>query len=219
MASLLDPARGPVLLALEILVGICLGWTAFLGLGALRGAAVLISDQIGFSFGGVLDPQSLEREPILRSFHATLALFLFVSLDLHHVFLSGFAESFRLLPPGAMAAESLVSSLTKLLFLASGRLFEAAALVALPVMAVLLVISLSQAILARVVPELEFFIFAFPLRIFVGMGVMILTLPFLSRLVPALFFQALEEGRRLVEKEESRLFGHRWSGCRLTACA
>src|SRR5207247_8311437 len=26
MASLLDPARGPVLLALEILVGICLGW-------------------------------------------------------------------------------------------------------------------------------------------------------------------------------------------------
>jgi flagellar biosynthetic protein FliR len=199
MASLRDPARGPLLLALEVLVGIGLGWTALLVFGALRGAAVLISDQIGFSFGGVLDPHSPEKEPVLRGFHSLLALYLFLSLELHHVFLSGLVASFRILPPGAMEAESLYAALTKLLSLAGKHLFEAAAIAAFPVMGVLLVVSLSQAILARVVPELEFFIFAFPLRVFAGMGAMVLSLPFLSRLFAFFFSVAFEEGKRLVQ--------------------
>lgn len=199
MPSLSDPVGGLLLFASEFSLGVFLGWAALLALGAVRGAAVLISDQIGFSLGSVLDPLSSETEPFLRSFHAAMALSLFLTLDLHHVFLRGLKESFLVVPPGALALESLLPPLGNLLVLVGSCLFEAAFLIAFPVLMVCLVVSLTQAILARTAPELEFFLFGFPLRVFAGMGVMFLSLPFVSRLFHALFTTAFEEGRTVLQ--------------------
>jgi flagellar biosynthetic protein FliR len=181
----------------ELLVGLCLGWTTFLVMGAVRAAATLLSEQIGFSLGGVMDPLAAESEPALRSFQAALATYIFLAADLHHVVLRNLADSFEFFPAGAVSAREAWSEVGAFLVSSGFHLFEAAVLLAVPVTVVLLFVSMVHGILSRVIPELEFLVFGFPVRVFVGIGVIALSLQWLSPMLQGLFSEALEEGRKL----------------------
>jgi flagellar biosynthetic protein FliR len=179
-------------------VGFSLGWFAMVVLAAFRSAAVLVSDQIGFSLGGVLDPLSQGGEHVLRAFYGLFAVFVFVSVDMHHEFLRGFSESFQVLPAGTFLEGGLGDLLQRLVLLGGWHLFELTLRVALPVLAMLLLASAVQGILARIIPELEFLVFGFPLRTFAGLGVCVLSLPWLAALLRGLFSGACDQGRSLV---------------------
>jgi flagellar biosynthesis protein FliR len=182
----------------EILVGALLGWFVLCAFAAARGAAVFLSEQIGFSFGGVLDPSTDGGEPALRSLHSILAAYLFLSLNLHHVCLRGIAETGRLLPPGTAPPETVLVLAGQIFPLAVFHLFELAVLLILPVMAVLLFATLVQGVIVRVVPEVEFFVFGFPLRVLAGMGAMAFTLPIVSGVFLGALESGLAEGRLAV---------------------
>ena len=80
----LAPSLGAwLLLAGEAIIGIVIAWSAFLVLGAVRGAASLISQQAGLSAAAIADPQGAAEESALPFFHAALTVFIFISLDLH----------------------------------------------------------------------------------------------------------------------------------------
>jgi len=195
---LAGPGEALVTLASEVAVGACLGAFVLLIMAAVRGAAVLVSEQIGFSLGGVMDPLAEGSEPSLRSFHSLLAVFIFLCLDMHHVCLRYLAESFTVLPPGSLSSTAMTEGLGRFAVGGGKALFEAALLLALPVTAVLFLASLIHGILTRVIPELEFLVFGFPLRSFVGLAVTIVSLPFLARLFQGLYSSALENGRQFV---------------------
>jgi flagellar biosynthetic protein FliR len=181
----------------ELLIGLCLGWTTFLVMGAVRAAATLLSEQIGFSLGGVMDPLAAESEPALRSFQAVLAAYIFLVADMHHVVLRNLADSFALFPAGAVSVGEAWSEVGAFLVSSGFHLFEAAVLLAIPVTVVLLFVSMVHGILSRVIPELEFLVFGFPVRVFVGIGVTALSLQWISPVLQGLFSAALEEGRKL----------------------
>jgi flagellar biosynthetic protein FliR len=202
-ARLLSPASdvgeiGVASLGGELLVGVALGWLVRVILGAVQGAATLVSDQIGFSFGSVMDPLSEGGEPVLRTFHGLLAVFIFVTVDLHHAVLRGVGESFLAVPPGSAWAEGPAAVLGELAVAGGSRLFEAALCIGFPVMGMLLLVSVVQGILSRVIPELEFLVFGFPLRAFAGLGVVAVSLPFLVRVSRHLFEGGISDGRGLV---------------------
>lgn len=198
--QLSDPLNVLLILAGEALVGLCLGWASLLVMGAIRGAAQFLSDQIGLSLGGVLDPLSAGNgQSILQGFYGSFAVFIFLSLDLHRAFLRGVTESFLWLPPGSFAYDGAVPALGALLVSTGLFLFESALLMAFPLMAVLLLTSLAQGALARVLPELDFFAFGFTVRAAVGLLVVLLSLPFISQLSQNLFVVAFEDARVLVK--------------------
>lgn len=198
--SLSDPLTVVLTMVGEALVGLCLGWASLLVMGAIRGAAQSLSDQIGLSLGGVMDPLSEgSGQSVLQGFYGSFAVFIFLSLDLHRAFLRGVTESFLSLPPGSFAYEGAVPALGALLLSAGLFLFESALLMAFPLMAVLLLTSLAQGALARVLPELDFFAFGFTVRAAVGLLVVLFSLPFISQFSQNLFLVAFEDARTLVK--------------------
>jgi flagellar biosynthetic protein FliR len=108
-------------------------------------------------------------------------------------------ESFLWLPAGSFAYDGAVPALGALLLSTGLFLFESALLMAFPLMAVLLLTSLAQGALARVLPELDFFAFGFTVRAAVGLLVVLLSLPFISLLSQNLFLVAFEDARVLVK--------------------
>jgi len=185
-------------LAAEFVVGWVLGWGVFLLLAAVRAAAMFLSDQIGFSIGGVIDPQAESSDPTLRTFHELLAVFLFVALDMHHAFVALAFESLEALPPGSLLGSAEPFAVGAFLLSSAGELFRLGALLALPVTVTLFLVTVAQAVLGRAFPELELFALGFPLRVLVGVGVLALTLPFWADHLDAMFGRALGVGRQWI---------------------
>jgi len=178
------------LIALEVLTGFALGWSARLVLEAVRGAGMFISDQIGFSLGGALDPHLAPPEPALRALHGAFAMHVFFSLDFHHACLRAVSESVRALPPGSIGSLETVERAGRTLIASGSGLFEAALTAAFPLTAALLLAALAQGIAARVFPRFEVFLFGFPTRAVLGLGVVALTLPYLATCSAAFYSAA-----------------------------
>jgi flagellar biosynthetic protein FliR len=190
------------LLALEALTGFGLGWSARLVLGALRGAGAFISDQIGFSLGGALDPHLAPPEPALKALHGAFAIHVFFSLDFHHACLGALSESLRVFPPGSVAGPEAVERAARTLMASGSTLFEAALTAAFPLTAALLLAALAQGIAARIFPRFEVFLFGFPTRAVLGLGVVAVTLPYLATCSAALYASAGALGSTFLEALE-----------------
>ena len=184
----------------ELFVGMALGWTALLVLAAVRAAAVLISEQVGFAFGGIVDPSTDQEEPVLQGLYVGLALFVLLAGDVHHLFLRSVVESFASLPPGALVLKGALAGLGTLLVAAGTLLFEATLILVFPVSAALFLASVAQGILTRLFPELETVLFGFLLRCVVALGVVTLALPLFVEACERLFGDSLAEGKLVLRK-------------------
>ncbi|MBE9532456.1 MAG: flagellar biosynthetic protein FliR, partial [Proteobacteria bacterium] len=83
----------------EFIVGIMIGLTAKLVFASFEMAGQLAGMQMGYSMANVLDPQTSSQLSVLAQFYNILAIFLFFSLDIHLIFISGLIESFQIIPP------------------------------------------------------------------------------------------------------------------------
>jgi flagellar biosynthetic protein FliR len=165
VATLLQAgATVPALVASEVLVGMAAGWAALLVLAAARAAAILISEQVGFGFGGIVDPSVPQDESVLRAFYGSLAVFVLLAGDVHLRFLRVIAESFAAFPPGALASGGALAGLGRMSLAVGSLFFETALILVFPVTAALFLASVAQGVLTRLFPELETVLFGFLLR-------------------------------------------------------
>ena len=178
----------------ELVVGLLLGWSSLLVLGAIRGLASLLVDQSGLALGGAAEAATADGPPALSSFYSVLAVTIFVTLDLHHAALRAVAWSFQAIAPGDFSFDRIPAALERLLAQTGPHLFEAALCLGFPVLGVLLLAGLAQAALARVLPEADYFAFGPALRTAVGLGVACASLPFLADVSRSLFGSAILEG-------------------------
>lgn len=188
----------PVLIVSEAFVGMAIGWAALLVLSAVRAAAILISEQVGFGFGGIADPSVPYEEPMLRTFYALLAVFVLLAGDVHLRLLRAVGESFASLPPGSLLASGSLVGLGRLGSAVGSLFFEAAMILVFPVTAALLLASVAQGVLTRLFPELETVLFGFLLRSVVALGVVMLGLPFFVELCERFFGESVVEGELIL---------------------
>ena len=188
----------PFLVFAEVVVGVAIGWSCLLVVAGIRAAAMLISEQVGFAFGGLLDPEAQQDEPVLRGLYAGLAVFIFLATDAHHALLHAVSESLWLLPPGTVAADGFVSGLGRLTVVVGALLFESTLMVVFPIAGVLLLSSVAQGVLTRLFPEIETVFFGFLLRTLLALGVVTTTLPLFSDTTQRLFENAVNEGHSVI---------------------
>ncbi len=182
----------------ELALGFVLGWSSILVLGAIRGVALLIVDQSSLALGSANDSGASDGPPALADFYSILVLALIVTLDLHHAVLRAAAWSFNTVPPGEMSFARVPAAMEKLLAQAGPHLFEAAMCIGFPVLSVLLITGLGQAVLARVLPEVDYFAFGPALRSAVGLGVACVSLPFFADASRSLFGNAILQGSQVL---------------------
>ena len=167
----------------EGIIGLLFGFITGLLFYAIQFAGHFISFQMGFAIVQIIDPQSQERVPIIGQFYFIMAILLFLIINGHHLILSGLVESFRIVPIGTgILSGELIALLTKL----TGNVFVLALKIASPIMVTLFLTDIMMGIIARTVPQMNIFFVSLPLKIGMGMILVISTLSVFPLLIEKL---------------------------------
>lgn len=173
---------GPVgfaaLLVKEVLVGFTLGFVASLIFEAIQVAGRIIDSQRGATMGETFAPQLQTRVSELGQFKLQFAIVVFLLIGAHRFFLSALVNSFGIIPamgfPHLAAGwTSLAVSITEL----TGQVFSIGVQLAAPAMIALLLTDLFFGIVNRVAPQINVFFLSLPVKMIVGLLVVLIALP------------------------------------------
>ncbi|MCS6945917.1 MAG: flagellar biosynthetic protein FliR [Sutterellaceae bacterium] len=179
--------EGLALLAYNVLVGLTIGFAVRIVLAAFDLAGELIGLQMGLSFAGFFNPASGSSQNPVGGFLALLALLTFVAIDGHLMLLHALLASFEAFPLTGRLAPLDLPALLRL----GADLFALALSIALPFVAVLLLINVVLGVLARIAPQLNVFAVGFPLTLLAGMTLLLVLLPYLQAPLLATLERAL----------------------------
>lgn len=167
-----DPAGLGGLLISEILVGLVIGATVRLLMGALQTAGFIIAQTLGLGFAVTVDPTGGLQNPSLANFLSMLGITLILAADLHHLALAAIHESYRLLPPGGFPE---IGDVMTLAVKAMAQGFALAVQISAPFIVFGLLFNLGLGVLARLMPQMQVFFLAVPASILGGMLVFLAT--------------------------------------------
>lgn len=182
--------------AAETAVGLCMGFFVQLVFTAIQIAGHFLDTQMGFGIINVLNPFSQEHNSAMGQFLFQLGLTLFLLMGGHLLLIGTLASSFTvILPGGAQFAGSLSQAFSDVV----SQMFAMAFRIAIPAAAVLLVVDVAFAIVARVVPQMNVFIVGMPAKILVGLLTIALVLPALALAVGQMVPAAIAGAESLVQ--------------------
>ncbi len=157
----------------ETLLGILLGMIARFIFTSVQFGGRIIGFQMGFAMANVMDPQMGEQSSLISQFQNVFAIFIFLALDGHHIFLQAAVRSYEYLPPGNLNfSGEAIPYLVEL----SSKMFVLGIQFSVPIIVLLLLSSLSLGLMSRIFPQLNVFLLSFPLNISISFIVIGLTL-------------------------------------------
>ena len=165
----------------EMLIGLTLAFVTQVVFSAVEFSGQIIGMQMGFSIASVIDPAMGNQTQIMSVMQTLLATLLFLSLNIHHVFIRAIIDSFNIIPLGGW---QMNEALIRFLVRVAADVFILGIRLAAPVMVTLLLTSVVLGVMARAFPQMNVFMVSFPLNI--GLGFMMLGATLL------LFFHVLE---------------------------
>lgn len=172
-----------ILILSEFMVGLIIGYVSYIAFMGLYIAGQVIDMQIGFGMVNVMDPQSNIQIPVTANLFNILAILLFLSINGHHMLISAIFYSYKVLPIGSLSiGGKLINEMVRM-FTDS---FVIGFKIAAPIIAVILLINIALGILARTVPQMNVFVVGMPLKIFVGLMILCVTIPVFSYIMDSI---------------------------------
>lgn len=172
-----DLADLVILCAKEVLLGVLIGFVFNVVFIGIRLAGAIVGYQIGFSMVNVIDPNSSDASPILGEFWFLLGTLFFLIINGHHVIISGLVDSFRVIPLGLATPSGAVG---EWVMKYSSLVFVLGVKFSAPVIITVFLVDVAMGVLARTMPQMNIFIVGFPLKIFVGLLMIGISLPMFS---------------------------------------
>ena len=158
----------------EISVGLLLGFVLSLILAGARFAGDIIGYGMGFSMANIIDPESEQSVSLISEFFYIVSMLLFLLLNGHHFVIEALQLSYTAVPIGGLSLNTLLGAgvikLTAFVFLVAVKL-------AAPIIVALFLVDVGLGVLARVVPQMNVFMVSFPLKIAVGLMMLMTTGP------------------------------------------
>ena len=165
----------------ETALGIGIGLTVSFVLEGFYVAAQIMGLQAGYAYASTIDPNSQADSSVLVIFAEMAVGLLFFALGLDREVIGTFARSMQVAPAGSFVLARGVAA--QLLFL-GGMMFSTGVRLSLPIVAVLLLIDISLALLGRVNAQLQLLTIAFPVKMMVALtiiGWLVLLMPGILR--------------------------------------
>lgn len=188
-----------LLIIQEVLVGLLLGFTAFLMMAVVQTAGALIDIQIGFSMANVIDPFTGASSPLIGNFKYMLGLLVFLSMNGHHYLLDAIMYSYDWMPiTGNVFTKFQDGSVTDFLITTFAHSFVLALQMAAPLVAALFLTDVGLGFLARTAPQFNVFVIGIILKIIVGLVLLLLLMPGLVALFDHLFAEMFEALQKLL---------------------
>lgn len=174
-AATLEPADVFLVAPAQLFLGMALaaGYQAMVAAVMTIGRAMDL--QMGFGAAGILDPTTRNSESMVGTLLMWLVFVLTIHLGLHYEILAALMISFQVYPLGA----ELPAFSPEALLLLMGEQFTLALVMALPVVVSLFIFDILLGITAKSMPQMNVYFVMLPLKMFVGMvalGVTVSTL-------------------------------------------
>jgi len=171
------------LLAKETFVGFTLGFVASLVFEAVQVAGRIIDLQRGSAMSEMFSPELQGRVSELGQFKLQLALVLFLLFGLHRYFIGALLKSFDVIPAVAFPRMAggwgpAAADMTRL----TGEVLSIGVQLAAPAIVALLATDLLFGVINRIAPQVNVFFLSLPVKMLVGLLVVLAALPVFGEL-------------------------------------
>lgn len=167
----------------EFLVGITIGYVSYLVLTSVYVAGQIIDMQVGFGMVNVIDPVSNIQVPITSNFYFIMSMLVFLWANGHHIIIKALFESYKFIPLGtAVFGTALLQDILRVF----GSIFVIGFKLAAPITAAILISDIALGVASKSVPQLNVFVIGMPLKIVLGLLIMIVTMPLFISFVDVL---------------------------------
>ncbi|MBM4423037.1 MAG: flagellar biosynthetic protein FliR [Chloroflexi bacterium] len=171
-------------IAQELITGILAGMAARFAFTALDAAGRLMAESSGFAAGSVLNPAMDIPGTALDQFYTMMVVLIFLMTNGHHQLLRGVALSFEVVPLRSLALDAAGQ---ENLIRMSANMLLTATQIAMPVMALMLLLDLGLGLMARAAPQMNVFFVGAPLKAGLAFFAVAAVLPALFPIITNLF--------------------------------
>ncbi|HEX9959745.1 MAG TPA: flagellar biosynthetic protein FliR, partial [Pyrinomonadaceae bacterium] len=194
------------LLAKEVFVGFTLGFVASLVFEAVAVAGRIADFQRGSTMSELFSPQLQERVSELGQFQLQLAIVVFLTTGAHRFFISALVRSFEFIPATRFPQiEAGWTPAAEFMTVMTGSVLSIGVQLAVPVVVTLLLTDLFFGLINRVAPQINVFFLSMPVKMWVGIFVVLVALPYLvARFVD--YFDMSYEAFEFMIRYFSRMF-------------
>lgn len=187
-----------LLMLKEAAVGIAVGLLAYIVIGAIQIAGGFIDFQMGFAIANVIDPQTGAQSPLIGQYLYMITMLFILAVNGHHLMIDGVFYSYDFIPIDhflPLQDEGWIAFVID----AFNQMFVIAFLMAIPVVGCLFLVDVALGIIARTVPQLNVFVVGLPLKIFIGLSVLVIGMVFYVMLIRNLFETMLTTMREFMQ--------------------
>jgi flagellar biosynthetic protein FliR len=168
----------------QVVLGLIVGFVAYLVFMGIQFAGEIIDIQIGFAVANVLSPTTQQQVTVIGEFQLTLATLIFLATDSHLLMLQGIGGSLHLVPlPFINLDPSVAANVVTFL----EQSFLIVLKIAAPPAVSLFLVNIALGLMARVAPQMNVFVVGLPVQVGVGLLMMAVSLPLLGYIAPHLF--------------------------------
>jgi flagellar biosynthetic protein FliR len=184
----------------EVLIGILLGFVAYLFFAVVQVSGSFVDMQMGFGIANVIDPMTGTQSPLIGNLKFMLAILLFLALDGHHFLLTAIMNSYEWVPlDNAFFNRIYEGSISTFLIKTLGTMFVLAFQMTAPMIVALFLVDVGLGMLARSAPQFNVFILGLPLKNMIGFIVMLVMVPGFLYLFQQLFSQLFDAVGQLLK--------------------
>lgn len=177
-----------LLILRETLVGILLGFIAYLFFTVAQIAGSFVDMQMGFGVANVIDPMTGAQSPVLGNLKFFIAILLFLAMDGHHYLVHAIMNSYEWIPLDHVLFNQIYDGrISTFLVEALGTVFVLAFQLAAPLIAALFLVDVALGMLARTAPQFNVFVIGLPLKNMIGFLVLLVMIPGFLYLFQQLF--------------------------------
>ncbi|RSK27041.1 flagellar type III secretion system protein FliR [Bacillus sp. HMF5848] len=183
----------------EALVGLLIGFIAYMIVSAIQIAGGFIDFQMGFAIANVVDPQTGAQSPLMGQYLYTLALLFLLAVDGHHLLLDGVVNSYHFVPLLEVWIPFGNENLIEFVVRAFNSMFLIAFQMSIPLVGSLFLVDIALGIMAKTVPQLNIFVVGYPIKIALSFIILFLIMGLMFMVVEQLFEMMLFTMRGLMD--------------------
>jgi len=169
-----------LLIASEAICGLALGLVVNALFSAVKLSGQVVKREMGLAWAEILDPLSAESSGSVGLLLEMIFIILFLNANGHHLFLLVISKSYEAFPAGSIPS---IPVLTGTVVKAGSVMLLTGLKLAAPILAALLLLMVVLSFLARMVPEMNILFISLPMRVGLGLLMMLVFLPFINDFV------------------------------------
>jgi flagellar biosynthetic protein FliR len=179
----------------EAVLGILMGLTVQFVFDGFQLAGAVAGIQMGFELENMFDPQTNASSPVLSVFYQTIAVLIFLELNVHHWMLMALSQSFRLVPVGtAVVGTGAVGEILR----SAESMWVVGVEIAAPVLVATMAVDLALSFLSRISPQVPVLLVGLSVKQLVGYMVMVGAIALWPEYLQHRFLEAIVASERIL---------------------